>query len=55
MHFNGINKHLDVSLTVGVAPKDYNAVIVAGVSQLPAEAMCWTDSTTFGEYESFTH
>ena len=37
MHFDGINKHLDVTLTV--APKDYNAVIVAGVSQLPAEAM----------------
>lgn len=45
-------------LRVAVAPKDYvkdYIVDIADVSQLPAEAMCWTDSKTFGKHESFTH
>ena len=39
---------------VVVAPKDYVATIAATL-QPQAEAICWSDSTTFGFCESFTH
>lgn len=41
-------------VTVRSALKDYVAAIAA-VWQLPAEAIYWTNSKTFGKYESFTH
>lgn len=43
-----------LSVTVRSALKDYVAAIAA-VLQLPAEAIYWTNSKTFGKYESFTH
>lgn len=38
--------YVEVTLTVGVAPKN-------DMSQLPAEAIHWTNSKTFGKYELF--
>lgn len=37
-------------MTVTVAPKDYIGV-TAAVSPLPADAVYWSDSKTFGKYE----
>lgn len=45
---------MDVTLTVGNAPRDYVAA-TAGGSQLLAEIICWTGFRSFGWYESFTH
>ena len=42
---------VDITLTVRVAPEEYTAAML----QLPAEAIYWTDSKTFGKYESFSH
>ena len=39
-------------MTVGVAPKDYVAVIAAAC-RLPAEVTYGTSSKTFGKYELF--
>lgn len=45
---------MDVSLAVGVAPKDYIVAITA-VLGLPAELIHWTNPKTVGKYEPFTH
>ena len=42
---------VDVTLMVGVAPKDY----IEAMLRLLAEVIYWTDCKTFAKYESFTH
>lgn len=52
---SGRNKHFFFGCKfVGVAPKDFIAATVV-VPWLPAEAIHWTHSNIFSQYESFTH
>lgn len=47
--FSGYKKWVELTLAVVVAPKDLIAVL-----QMRVEAICRTNSKTFGKYESFT-